>query len=116
MYRIVSSAEWTDFSSSGSYAGGALDLKDGFIHFSVANQVAETTRKYFKNRSDLVLLQIDLSYYSSSPNLRWDAVASRNGELFPHLYSEPLALKSIVKSTEIQLDSEGFPIIPELKY
>jgi len=60
-----------------------VDLRDGFIHLSSADQVLETARLHFAGRDDLVAVEFDAGDLGSE--LRWES--SRGGELFPHLYS-----------------------------
>jgi uncharacterized protein (DUF952 family) len=57
-YRLVSAAEWADAQAAGSYAGSALDLKDGYMHLSPPGEVRGTLDKYFAGRQDMVLLKI----------------------------------------------------------
>jgi uncharacterized protein (DUF952 family) len=88
VYKICARAEWDAAISAGSYAGSADDARDGFIHFSTAEQVPATAAKYFAGRSDLVLVEVDAAQLGSA--LRFEP--SRGGALFPHLYGVlPLA-------------------------
>ena len=59
-------------------------LRDGFIHFSTASQVAETARKHYFGQTGLFLVAVDADALGDA--LRWEP--SRNDELFPHLYGE----------------------------
>lgn len=83
IYKICSRAEWQAALEAGSYAGSADDARDGFIHFSLAHQLAATAAKYFAGRTDLVLLAVDADRLGTA--LRFEP--SRGGELFPHLYA-----------------------------
>ncbi len=82
IYKICDSYEWDRAIESGEYAGSADDLRDGFIHLSTASQLPGTTAKHFANRDDLVVICFSSDMFDS--NLKWEA--SRNGQLFPHLY------------------------------
>lgn len=66
------------------FRGSEHDLRDGFIHFSTAAQVAETAARHFAGQRDLLLVRIDSE--ALGDRLRWEA--SRGGDLFPHLYGE----------------------------
>ncbi len=83
IYKILPASSWQDAQASGAFRGAAIDLSDGYIHFSSAEQVAETAAKHFAGQHDLVLLAIDTSLLAPS-ELRWEI--SRGGALFPHLY------------------------------
>jgi len=64
VYKILALAEWEAAQAAGVYRGSAHDLRDGFIHFSTAAQLAGTARKYFSGVPDLVLLAMDVEVLS----------------------------------------------------
>jgi uncharacterized protein (DUF952 family) len=89
VYKVCSAREWAEAVANGSYRGSAVDLRDGFIHFSTRTQLAETLRRHFAGQRDLVLVAVNPETLGAS--LRWEP--SRGGDLFPHLYGElPVAL------------------------
>jgi uncharacterized protein (DUF952 family) len=47
IYKILPDALWREAEKSGVFAGAPIDLQDGFIHFSMADQVEETAAKHF---------------------------------------------------------------------
>jgi uncharacterized protein (DUF952 family) len=83
IYKICERAEWHAAERAGIYRGSDVDVRDGFIHFSTAAQVAETAAKHFAKQTDLVLVAIDAERLGSA--LKWER--SRGGDLFPHLYA-----------------------------
>jgi uncharacterized protein (DUF952 family) len=83
IYKILTRAEWDDAERAGRYQGSALDLKDGFIHFSTAAQAVETARRHFAGQTGLVLVRLDANRLGAA--LKWEP--SRGGDLFPHLYA-----------------------------
>ena len=88
IYKICSRAEWGAAETQGAFLGSAVDLRDGFIHFSAAAQLAETAARYFAEQTDLMLIAVDAEALGAA--LKWER--SRNNELFPHLYAAlPLA-------------------------
>ncbi len=91
IYKIVSVPEWRAADARGVFDGAAVDLADGFIHFSSAEQVAETALKHFPGRADLLLVAVATEKLGDA--LKWEV--SRGGALFPHLYA-PLSLDSVV--------------------
>ena len=106
VYKIVSADEWQAAESTGQFAGSAVDLQDGFIHFSTAAQVQATADKHFRGQSGLLLVAVDSSVLGES--LRWET--SRGGQRFPHLYDKlPVALASSV--SEIRQDKHGNHLI-----
>lgn len=82
VYKILHQAEWHALERDGELRGSAVDLRDGFVHLSSGEQVAETAARHFAGAEDLVLLAIDAGALGDA--LRWEP--SRGGALFPHLY------------------------------
>ena len=88
IYKICSRTEWDAAEAQGQFLGSAVDLRDGFIHFSAAAQLAETAAKHFAGQSDLMLIAVDAGALGAA--LKWER--SRNNDLFPHLHGAlPLA-------------------------
>ena len=83
IFKICASAAWDEACAAGRFAGAPVDLADGFIHLSAADQVRETAAKWFAGQDGLVLVGFDPD--ALGPELRWEA--SRGGALFPHLYA-----------------------------
>lgn len=91
----MSAAEHEDFKASGAFTGSPLDVKDGFIHMSVAAAVRETVEIYFKGCRDTMLCKIDLATLKGE-ELRWDWVEKRKLH-FPHLYGRPLPYSAVLQ-------------------
>lgn len=109
IYKILARAEWTQAQTAGVFAGSAVDHADGFIHFSTAQQAAETARRHFAGQADLVVLEIEADDLGAA--LVWEP--SRGGDLFPHLYG-PLATDKVRAVTEAPLASDGVPQLGKL--
>jgi len=82
IFKICDAAEWDRASAAGEFRGSAADLADGYIHFSTADQLAETAAKHFAGLPDLVVAAVAAEDLGSA--LKWEP--SRGGALFPHLY------------------------------
>ena len=108
IYKIWPRPVWENAHSEGVFRGVAVDLADGFIHFSAAHQVRETAAKHFKGQADLLLIAIPVE--ALGENLKWEA--SRGGDLFPHLYSV-LRTDTALWQEPLKLAADGVPIIPE---
>lgn len=89
IYRLSERADWRAAQTSGLYLSADLGM-EGFIHASTAQQVIGVAYRYYQNRSDLVLVEIDEA--SLGETLRWEA--STGGELFPHVYG-PIPLQAV---------------------
>src|ERR1700674_1795484 len=109
IYKICPASAWREAERQGVYRGSADDIRDGFIHFSAASQVAETAKKHFFGQTGLLLIAVDADALGEA--LRWER--SRNDEKFPHLYRE-LDLGSVTGVHPIQARSDGTHDIPEL--
>ncbi len=109
IYKICPASAWREAERQGVFRGSAVDISDGFIHFSTASQVEETARKHFAGQTGLFLIAVDVDALGAA--LRWER--SRNDELFPHLYGE-LDLGAVTGVLSIRARSDGFHDIPEL--
>ena len=101
-YKLVDRAEWEAARAVGVYAGSAVDHADGYIHMSTAGQLAETVRRHYSGRVDLVLVTVDPDDLGEA--LKWEP--SRGGDLFPHLYA-PMPLSAVVSERFLSVDADG---------
>ena len=109
IYKICSEALWREAERTGVFAGAAIDLEDGYIHFSTAAQAPETAARHFAGQGDLVLVSIDAG--ALGDGLRWEP--SRGGDLFPHLYG-PLRLDAVRWVRALPLGPDGRHVFPDL--
>jgi uncharacterized protein (DUF952 family) len=109
IYKIATALAWREAERQGVFRGSADDVKDGFVHFSTAAQLAETARKHFFGQSGLLLIEVDADRLG--PGLRFET--SRNGEKFPHLYGE-LDLRAVTAVFDLPARPDGTHDIPEL--
>ena len=59
IYKICPETLWREAEKAGRFDGAPIDLADGYIHFSTAEQVRETAAKHFAGQRDLVLVAVD---------------------------------------------------------
>jgi uncharacterized protein (DUF952 family) len=109
IYKICRAEEWEEAERAGAFAGSEVDRRDGYIHFSTAEQVAETAAKYFSGLPDLKLIAVDVAKLGTA--LRWEP--ARGGALFPHLFGV-LSLGAVVWVRPLPIDAAGRHISPEL--
>ena len=110
LYKIVTETLWRDARQSGVFRGAAIDLKDGFIHFSTASQAVQTAALHFAGQAGLLLIAVDGA--ALGDKLVFEP--SRGGDLFPHLYAD-LPLSSVLWEKPLPLDAEGKHIFPDLQ-
>ncbi len=82
IYHMCPADTWQEAVRSGAYDGTADDQRDGFIHFSTAEQIAESARRHRAGQAGLVLIAVESDRLAD--RLKWEK--SRGGALFPHLY------------------------------
>ncbi len=109
IYKIVPAALWDAAKRDGAFTGAPVDLADGYIHFSTAEQAYETAAKHFAGQADLLLLAIDVRALTPD-DLKWEP--SRGGALFPHLYA-PLPVSAVVWEKPLPWNGERH-LFPEL--
>ncbi|HEY4178282.1 MAG TPA: DUF952 domain-containing protein [Kofleriaceae bacterium] len=107
IYKIATSAQWSEAVGAGEFRGAPIDLADGYIHFSTAEQVGETLAKHFAGQPDLLLVAVEGDEFGDA--LRWEV--SRGGALFPHLYA-PLPVAATRNVQQIPVDADGRHILP----
>ena len=104
VYKILPRTEWEAALQAGRFTGSAIDVADGYIHFSTAAQAQETAARHFAGKVGLVVLEIEGD--DLGPALRWEP--SRGGDLFPHLYGE-LPAAAVRRILPAPLDDDGVP-------
>jgi len=107
IYKVVGVKAWEQAVQSGEFLGAEIDLRDGFIHFSTADQVVETVRRHFAGQASLLLIAIDADPLGD--HLKWEI--SRGGDLFPHLYGA-LPLSAVVDQYALPLSVNGMHHFP----
>lgn len=108
IYKICRRDEWRQAVRQGHFAGSAVDLQDGFIHFSAAHQVSATFQKHFAGQADLVVISVGTNGLGDA--LKWEV--SRGGDLFPHLYG-PLAVDGVLRVDDLRVTDDGVVILPD---
>lgn len=84
-----------------------IDERDGFIHLSTAEQLAETLRLHFAGQNGLVLIAVRTAALGDS--LRWEP--SRGGALFPHIYGD-IAGPAVAWRRPISVADDGSTTLP----
>jgi uncharacterized protein (DUF952 family) len=81
-FKIFTADQWATFKRDGVFTGAPVDLADGYIHMSTADQIDETLAKHFAGQENLAIAEVDLTALGDS--VRWEV--SRGNQLFPHIY------------------------------
>jgi uncharacterized protein (DUF952 family) len=109
IYKICEQALWRAAEAAGQFSGSPVDERDGFIHFSTADQLAETAAKHYAGRSGLLLIAVDAGVLGAE--LKWER--SRGGDLFPHLHAV-LPLRAVHWVRPLPDEVDGRRPLPEL--
>ena len=109
VYKIATEAAFAPSRGGPAFAGMPIDAKDGYMHFSTADQLAETLRLHFAGQDGLVLLAVRTADLGA--DLVWEP--SRGGALFPHLYGGPLDTAAIAWEAPLSVAADGSCILPE---
>ena len=102
VYKIFRPAEWDKLQRDGATDGAPIDVSDGYIHLSTAEQTPETLSKHFAGAEGLILCAVETDTLGDA--LKWEP--SRGGALFPHLYG-PLRLADVRWSRPLPLGLGG---------
>ena len=101
-YKVLTADQMAALERDGSFAGAPVDLADGYVHLSTAEQLTETVDRHFAGQEGLHVAAVDLEMLG--PELKWET--SRGGALFPHIYG-PLLLETVIAHGPLHRDAEG---------
>ena len=107
VYKVLTQDEW-EIASMDGYIFTALDDIDGFVHLSLAKQLALTIRSYFDQYETLVLLQIETDKLCDKLVYEESGSNERDGK-FPHLYGK-LTMEDICKKWVLKRNAFELPI------
>lgn len=93
-YKVLTADQWAQFQRDGVFTGAPVDLADGYIHLSTAEQLDETIAKHFAGQVGLVVAEVDLAVLGDA--VKWEP--SRGGALFPHVYAD-LPMRAVLRLT-----------------
>ncbi len=108
IFHMCKRSDWQAAQGSGLYQGSGDDLADGFMHFSTAEQLAQSAALHRAGVSDLLLVAVDPD--AVGPSLKWES--ARGGQLFPHLYGG-LETAKVNSARELPLGEDGFHVFPD---
>jgi uncharacterized protein (DUF952 family) len=108
VYKITSRAAFEAAGAAGQFPRMPIDLKDGYVHFSTAAQLAETLKLHFAGQGDLVVFAVSTADLGAA--LRWEP--SRGGQLFPHGYGD-LPIPAIGQTAAVSVAADGAVTLPD---
>lgn len=106
-YKVLTADQMVALEADGTFAGAPVDLADGYIHLSAADQLNETVAKHFAGQDNLHVVAVDLEALGAA--IRWEP--SRGGALFPHLYGA-LPLGAAIAWSPLRRGEDGAIHLP----
>jgi uncharacterized protein (DUF952 family) len=108
-YKILTTPQLAEL-LTGSFAGAPVDLADGYIHLSTADQLPGTLEKHFAGQNGLHLAAVDLPALGDA--VKWEV--SRGGAVFPHIYAT-LPLSAVLAHAPVERAGDGSLVLPEAR-
>ncbi|MEP7292636.1 MAG: DUF952 domain-containing protein [Chloroflexota bacterium] len=105
IFHIVSQAAWKQAEQDREYRATSLE-REGFIHFSTAEQVVRVANAFYAGQTDLLLLLVDPDKVSAEVRYEPPAEMPDSGERFPHLYGA-LNLDAVTRVVALPPDDDG---------
>ncbi|WP_341207848.1 DUF952 domain-containing protein [uncultured Sphingomonas sp.] len=106
-YKVLTAEQMATLEQDGRFGGAPVDVADGYIHLSTADQLGETIDKHFVGQAGLHIAAVDLAAYGDK--IKWEK--SRGGQLFPHLYDEML-LETVIAYGPLERHADGTLKLP----
>jgi len=107
VYKVMTAPQLAQFMADGLFHGAPVDLADGYIHLSTADQLTETVDKHFAGQHGLHVVAVDLARLGAA--VRWEP--SRGGQLFPHVYAA-LPLSAVTAQASLSRTTDGAVRLP----
>jgi uncharacterized protein (DUF952 family) len=106
IFHLAPAADVHRAARQGEYSPNSLST-EGFIHCAYAHQVQAIADTLFRDRADLVLLEIDPERVTA----RVVDEAASTGTRYPHIYG-PLAMSAVTSVRELQRGVDGRFVMP----
>lgn len=106
-YKVLTADQWAQFERDSVFHGAPVDLADGYIHLSTAEQLTETVNRHFAGQGGLWVCAVNLAALGDA--VIWEP--SRGGALFPHVYA-PLPLSAVPAHAPLERGDDGAVRLP----
>ncbi len=105
---LISKQDFEVFKTSGTFEPASFQ-EEGFVHCSFKEQVRAVATKHYKDRQDIMLLELNEARVSAWLNVE-DLKAK--GEVFPHVY-RVLAWQDVFRVHVFSCSNEGEFELPD---
>ena len=106
IYKVLTREQWAA-AQAGGPVQAPVDVADGYVHFSTAEQLQATLSKWFKGQSGCVLVAFEADEFGDL--LKWEP--AREGDLFPHVYGRVSASKAR-SVLQLAMGEDDAPLAP----
>ena len=106
-YKVLTAPQMAALLTDGVFTGAPIDLADGYIHMSSADQLDETVAKHFAGQHDLHVAAVDLAVLGDA--VKWEP--ARGGALFPHIHAA-LPLSAVIAHGPLRFGEDGRVVLP----
>ena len=114
IYHLALREEWDEAVEAGAaYQRSTLGRSladEGFIHCSFADQVATIADSIYRNRHDVVLLEIDTSRVQAEVRVE---NLDEGDRTFPHIYGQ-LPVTAVLRAMDVPVNADGGLILEHL--
>jgi len=110
IYKALTLDQWHAFQRDNVFKGSPVDLADGYIHLSCADQLKATLDKYYADQAEVALLQVDALKIDAA--LKYEV--SRGGAEFPHLFAD-LLMTAIEQLWLVSPENAAYRLPSDLK-
>jgi uncharacterized protein (DUF952 family) len=107
IFKVLTAEQWRA-AELGAPVEAPVDVADGYVHFSTAQQLQSTLDKWFAGQTGCVLAEFDAEDFDL--DLKWEK--GRGGEMFPHVYG-------VVRASQaraiwpLDMGENGAPLAPD---
>ncbi|HEY9475727.1 MAG TPA: DUF952 domain-containing protein [Mycobacteriales bacterium] len=101
IFHITDAVSWRASRWDGYLRGDTLE-SDGYIHFSLKDQVERVANARYRGQRGLVVLEVDPQRMDAPVRME----AAEDGEEFPHLYG-PLDVSAVTRVHELRPNPDG---------
>jgi uncharacterized protein (DUF952 family) len=106
IYKVLTREQW-DAATAGGPVQASIDVADGYVHFSTAQQLQATLSKWFKGQEGCFVASFDADDFGAT--LKWEK--ARGDDLLPHVYGD-VRLKQMKASWQLGMGPDGAPLAP----
>lgn len=105
LYHLVEPLSWAEHQDAAHYQPPSL-AREGFIHFSLREQVEATAARFYASCERLLVVRVDSDRLLA--DLRFELA---DGQRFPHLYGT-LNLDAVCAVAKMHRDQDGQHRLP----